>query len=328
MNINEISFNSGVRNRNTGIAAQNVEIGRPRVMLLVPKGERLSPSDYATPGGLKAFLKGKAIQDNRAGRYFAIGPVEDYEDANVDPATETIGTFTRTINDGAIGWTIIIPHGGKSHHTSLRGFNNMEASHDLFIVDENNILWGTMGRDVTTNKERVTAFGLGSLEVLPYVIPNTSRGGATRITLRLANSSEFQDTPAFLELGFNFGQEVKGLVDVHLSDVTPSGATAGVYTIAAMAGSQNLAAVYPAILNTAGRWSATRRDTGVSVAIASISAIPAVGFQMTLTVTGIPTGTPIDIRQLSPSDWITAGAGGPGSTVAGFETDTVTVLAP
>lgn len=198
----------------------------------------------------------------------------------------------------------------------------MEETHDLFMVDNKHNLWFTTGTAAGGPSQEIPrAFQLSSLEVPPYSLPGGDAGGAATVTVRLLDSSEFNSHFGFMPLGFNFGAEIKGIVDVHLSEVPVSGQAAGTYTIAAMAGSQNLAAVYPTVLNAAGRWVWTRMDTNAALTPSAITAVPALGFQFVLPISGIPSGTLITGRMTSVSDWVTAGA-------VGLETDTVTVLAP
>lgn len=309
---------SGVRYGNTGAPDVSYDLDKIKYALLVPKDSQITRTNLAA---IKTFLKELVIKDDRNLRGQSIGPFVTIEDVSTETTRETSGYgFQRVISEGRYGWNLTFWKGAKDLHTALRKFNNRQDDFDVLLIDETNVLIGTRVFD-TTGKEAMKGFSISQIWTDKMTMNDGSAGTKYMFSIMLDSVTELNDDIFVMELGFNYGAEVKSLVDVHLSDVTPTGAASGVYTIAPRAGKQNLVAVYPTVLNSTALWTAKRADTSAAVTVASAAATAGVGFQLTLTVTGIPSGTAIYITGVAPSGLAAAG-------VKGFEFDTVTVLAP
>ena len=311
-----IRSTSGRANRNAGIANVVFNLNKMANVMLIPKGEVIPASAFAD---LKTYIQGKLFADNYAERWQLFPKAVGVESAGEAAKTETSGFGdTRTVQGAKIAWSPTFWAGGKNFHTSARAFNGMADAFDLLYFDEKGVLCGTLVEGSNSTADGLKGYALADIFTDTAMQPDGSKGSETKTRFALADESEFNDHFAFLETSITVSQ-LKSVVDVDLSLVSNDGA--GILVIAPKAGAENLVARFPTALNGLTAWVAQRMDTGATVAISAVTAVPGLGFRVTHTITGIPAATQIQTRLASVT--ILKGLG-----VEGFESDAIEWVTP
>lgn len=278
---------SGNQAGNLGVAPISFDPADIAFGLLVPKDTLI---DAAARADIRSFLKTRAQAPVKADRFQPTPRIVSAEPQGSDAVKESAPAgFERIIRESGYAFMFAFWKGGKTYHSKLRTFNGLQDLYDLLLVDSNNVLMGTSAVDAN-GAWAMKGYSLAQIFTDSYKFNDASKGSEVKMFVSLASSAEFNDKFEFIELDFNFGSDIKGVVDVALHHVgtTAPGAT---LTLAPMAGGENLVARFPTVLNALTAWVHTRQDTGATLATTAVSAISAVGFRITPDLSGVPSDT-------------------------------------
>lgn len=278
---------AGTQAGNLGVAPVNFDPADIAYGILVPKDAIIDATARAI---IRRTLQSRAQAANKADRWQPLPQIVGAEPQGAEAVKESSPAgFERIIRESGYAFMLSYWKGGKNYHGTLRTFNGLQDLYDLLLVDRNNVLMGTDAVDAN-GAWAMKGYSLAQLFTDSYKFNDGSKGSEVKTFVSLASSAEFNDRFAFIELDFNFGTDVKGIVDVKLQNVSTT-APGTTITLAPMAGAENLVARFGSVLNVPGAWVHTRQDTGATLTTTSVSTIAAVGFRISPNLSGIPSGT-------------------------------------
>lgn len=263
--------------KNMGVGKCNIDFGNVRGLLLVPKNKVYKVSEFDT---LIATFRNEMKANAYANRSFIVKDIMGAESANVDPTEESYGygTVVQTI-DAKVGR--IYTFRGNCQYKALGGFDKMYSAFDYFPIFDGNMIAGTPTTDPVTLVAGVKGFAMERFDVGLYNETIQALPFYT-LTITQANANEWRNLVAIKAKDGDFLTDLNSLVDIGLINVTPSGATAGVFTIDAQGCSDDgFIETYGEDL-VASAWNVTNADTGAEITLTSVAVSPTNKFVFTL----------------------------------------------
>lgn len=325
--LNEINCVSG--NANTGIGTCSFDPKEVIGALLVPKGTRLSKDDI---DDLKGTLIAGANNNDKKARFYPIGRFVAIEDSSDDNTEQTMGYGdTYIIKEGNYKWVFQFVNGAKCYHTKLRTFNDSQDRFDVYFIDKQNALIGTLVTNQSDGQEELKGFALAQIYTPKMKLADGSNMSEYTISFALSDSSEFNDKIGFVIADFNILSEIKGMVDINLSSLSTVALSTGVTTIdlKASCGSTSLSEIFASELADITIYLASNANTGASIVVSSATVNPN-NVVLTLDKNDInfPSASEfVNIKLAAPSVLATAGLESPeGNSFEGVNTLKVKVV--
>lgn len=294
---------------NTGFGRCYYEPKPRKYAILVPKGTIITAADFAT---IQTYLQGKLINDNAALRFHALGQFEDWEDNSEDRAQQTFGSGRKiTTKEPTEQLNYVMYDGGLCNQKNALDFDGAHKGYEVLYVDTENFLQFEM-TTTTAGAAAAKGFDMGEFYTYPFKQPTPSNVAMYRISISHENVKEMQKNMGVVPLGFNFDtmRNTYAIQNATLTDVTPGGAAAGVFTVQIMGGcgSDNLATIYGSALASATLFNVTAAGAAITTTYALNAAGDAVVFTMDTLDADYPNaGDPIDISMKAPSLFTAAG---------------------
>jgi len=280
-------------------ASGNTGIGKCVRMLqaavggfFIPKGTGISAADAVN---LKTFIAGKVHAAVYAERWHPVGNWNTITAQDQEEVTQTFEDGSSYTNRDGYYSAMYRHLNGQCFHQSLRRFEGRQEQYDYLEVDKDGRLVGVAGYNAA-GLEMLYGFDLSRIH-----IPNLTRATQAEavgywLTLDLADATEMNDRVMMMDakdvqgikfnpLAYAKSQSVK---DVFLSNLTPSGAASGVFTIFVAEGCNDVSIgkTYGAAL-TAANVVAKNKTTGAPITVTSfvVQATDAAPYILTLDTT-------------------------------------------
>lgn len=236
---------------------------------LAPFGNHIISAENLA--NLATWLPAQLRHDDPLKRWQKVGPWEDFADQSEDPTVQTLGNGRKMItDDGKTAWQFQFINGGHHMAAQLRGYNNLHELYRYFDVDIENNITGFNSYDATTGAKQMEGLTLSMLYTRAMKAATKSSVADFRIDIGFEDQTELNENRYSFRLPDTLKfRTLKGVAELTLEDLTPSGAAAGVFTVGVYTGSgnKNLAedATLSAAIAASGMWELYRTDTGVIV---------------------------------------------------------------
>jgi hypothetical protein len=280
---------------NSGIQATYFSPDEIVGAILVPKDWKIDSTYLGTNGiSLKTNMQAdtrKTIGD----RIFPIFSFGGITDNSAESKYQTFGYGSeRKASDGKYTWTFDLLQGGISLIKNLRKFKS--SDYDVLFCTRDSYLIGT-GTGTTGEMKGVTC---DLMDVFPWKAPDGTNATGLKIkfSLSLGATKELNEDVAYIKTDFDIETNVKGLINVTLSDVGTQSTTHIYVGAKTNEGDVNLYSLYGADLAKPTAW-IYKTAAGVVTAI-SAAAVYAAGEGFDLTGTFL-TGTTITIQLETPT---------------------------
>ena len=284
---------------NTGI--QQISFTPKEIIgaILVPTGWVADASYIAS---LKANLQADTLKaiGSRIFPIFSFGAIED---KSAESKYETFGYGAeKKASDGKYSWQFALMEGGIDLIKELRKFNGTD--YNALFYTRDGVLIGTS----TDTAGEITGVNIEYVDTLPWKPADGSKSVQTMIKFSLAMSATAQlnENIAFIKCDFDVEQEVKGCINVTLTQGTAP--AVGVATVCAKTNNNavNLYDLYSTELAASAAWVVTKVSDGSAISVSSVTKAVAVkGWALAFTYVG-----DVKISLASPSALAALSVGG------------------
>lgn len=269
-----LKIDCGTVNKNMGKGGCGFTPGLSTMGYLAPESNAIvKEENMVDDATLQAFINAQLHHNDPLKRWHVAGPYRGVDDQSEDPTSFTDEYGDMDITDDVRYRYSFRHRNGECYHRNLRTFNKQHDKYVYFDVDSSNTLLGTIHPDLDEDgNQQMTGYTLNLLFAPGPKKADRSNPMDYRLMLGFADTTEHADRRFAVKTGFNH-RLLRGVTEVVLKDVTPSGAAAGVYHVQPMAGcgQTNLAKSLGAALADAGAWVANARDDGNEITISSVA---------------------------------------------------------
>ncbi len=305
---------------NTGVQTTYFDPKEIIGAILVPKNWKV---DSTYLGALGASLKTNLQADTRkavGSRIFPIFSFGGITDGSTESKYQTFGYGAeRKSIDGKYTWTFDLLQGGVSLVKALRKFNN--SDYDVLFVTSDNYLIGT--KTGTTGEMKGVSCDI--FDVMPWKPSDGSNANVYKVkfSLGLAATSELNENVEYIKTDFDLSTEVKGLINVSLSDNGTQSTTHIFVAAKTNENDVNLYDLYPSALAAAGCW-IIKDNTGAVITPSNVAQVSGTkGWDFT---GSYGTGTDVTVQLADPATLSTALVGKEPSN--GLESEVLTISIP
>lgn len=240
---------------------------------LVPYNLTIPASALLSVSALQAYLKLQTIQDLASNRWHHIGPFDTSEDKSKAPQMQTFTNQREHVIDrGRRICEYTFLDGGLEYYLMVLSFNNKHAQYKVIPYDSDNVLYAVYKGVDTNNLETYTGMTMDQFYVYEWKDAQSNTMPEYRIRIAYAPGRQWNEDLRVMKSELDLRRHIPAVNDVILSNRTPSGASAGVFTVDAYFASENLVSTLnTAILNT-NVFKARRKDTLAALTITSVAA--------------------------------------------------------
>src|ERR1043166_4913853 len=296
---------------NTGIGRCNYTFRPYRYAILIPKGTIVTATNLgATQATAIAYIKSMLVNDNDALRWHAFGPISSPTANGEDRVQETRDDGSKiTTRDSTNGQIYKLYKGQLCTAKNILDFENAHESFDVFYVDDKGFSLWEQTTD-TTGQPALKGFLMD--EFYPYATGNATYQNEATIQFTIMHTDAkgmLRQMTVFDLRDYNFEQVVQdnSIQNAILQNITPTGATAGVFTISLIGGctpGDNLVALYGSTIINIARFAVTNAATGAAITFAVAQAATSPDIVFTLTTSDADYPTPpglINFKMVAPS---------------------------
>lgn len=231
-------------------------------------GGSFSAQDYASPEALSAAISAKAkLSRSAAQKLFPLPQVQEIADNSEANKEGSLGLgFKDVLVEGKPAFSYKV-FANSSLSKALRKWNKQIVK--VFIIDENNKIWGRMdGTNFVGIEAKVFVSGLKE------ATGGNVEEGVVSVMLMYVDEKQYYDEAAYAELASPFSSSAKGLLDVQLVEAVSSNTNArkigGVIKTSKAGVTLNVYEDFSAAM-VADKWKATNLTTGADFAITSVA---------------------------------------------------------
>lgn len=279
---------------NTGIPDCPFDPALLEGIILTPQGFKITKTQITST--LLATLKA-ATHAARGARIFPILNFEDIEDKTEEPTYETFGYGTKKlVKENPYDFDITYLDGALCLSNQLRLFNTKKWS--AFFVNNQGVLMGIKSADDLLAIPLETFFA----KAVKIATGSTS----SRFMFNVQFEKKYlNEQIGFVQTDFDIFDEVKGLLNVLLVQVTALASGKVTVQVVTSCGSQNLYDLYSTNLTQVSAWVVKNATTGNAITVTSVATNPtASAFELTLNTsdTDYPTsGNKLTIELSAPA---------------------------
>ncbi len=297
---------------NTGLPDCPVTPDKIIGAILIDKSYVFESADVASASAFLTKLKSLTLLSGK-NRAFPIFRFEELTDNTEDETVATLGYGAKqVVKDGKYDWTFRITAGGLCLHNNLRTFN--KADKKVLFVDDSGMIYGTNG------SSGFTGFSMDFFYAKPFKLNDGSNPPIFNVRFALSKPKEFNEDAAYIKMAVDVEENVKGISDVNISEVSLLAGTANV-AVKTACDKLNLFDTYADDLADPALW-IVKDSSGDAVSVTGVvKVLASEAWAVSFTGTGEHT-----IQLATPSDLADAGVGG--APANGFESDVLTVTMP
>lgn len=267
MSISQINLVPSAATGNIAMGTGNVDPGKIRGALFHPSDQDLYTfANNATKALRQTALQNALITAAYGDRAFFVHKLDAPTDNGEKVAYETRDQLKKQTDKGTFDKTFTVEC-TWAEYQMIRALHK-RGNLSVAFIDENYVLWHQK------SDTGIIGMTIHELTVPPHDPPETGKAARYYLRIALSNIDEME-TAYHTDLQFNPFNSRSGLLGVNpwvLEDVTPSGASAGVFHFALKSpnGQRNLVPDYAAILNAAGAWVVVN-PSGAAITITSVN---------------------------------------------------------
>lgn len=298
---------------NTGLPSCDFDPGNINWACLVPKAHEFTEANLASSATFIAAFQALTLNPP-ATRAYPIGQLDDPEDKSEETVFETTKYGSKIfVRDGRYVWQFRIMNCGVKLLGKLMNFNQTK-NYKIIFGNSKNWIIGTQSTGVSGG---LKGLGIDNIQFNKWKLADGSKGTLYTFEVTLSEPSELNENIAFCHLDSSPNENVKGILDVTLTQNALVSSASIDIELTTDIGSVNLFDDYAADLDAAGAWLVTK--AGVEVTPASVAQVAATkSIRITLTA---PAGDHV-FSLVTPAALAVLGIGGGSDN--GYESNTIT----
>lgn len=204
--------------------------GLSTMAIIAPKTNAIiTKANMADSATLKAFINDQLHHDDPLKRWHILGPYRGLNNNSTEVVEAEDEYGDADVSDDVRYRYSFRLKNGEASHKYLRTFNNLHERYVYFDIDSNRVLSGAYHEDLDANGDyQLTGYDLNKLFAPAPTKADRGNVRDYRIMIGLADTQQVVDEHYGVEMEFN-PLRLRGVREVVIKDVTPSGTAAGTY---------------------------------------------------------------------------------------------------
>lgn len=261
--------------------------------ILIDKSRKLLKTEIES-GTFLTTLQTKTMAVGKD-RIYPIFRFEEVTDNSEEATIATLGYGSKQlVKEGKYDLTFRHVKGGQCLQNKLRNFNHMDMK--VLFVDSNNTIIGTLNADGD-----VVGLSMDFLHAAPVKMADGTNPAIYTIRFALSKPEELNDNVAFIKMDVDVEENVKGIIDLTLSEVSKTSGSVKV-AIKTSCDKVNLFDLYSDDLAEGNVW-VVKDSSGDDVVVSGVTADTATkSWSVAFTGTGVHTITLVPPANLDAAE--------------------------